>query len=360
MALSHEIGVIGGGSQSTGESDHAALDNLDFPSSNHTGFAPEEHTHEIEDVSGLETALGDIESALGGKEPTLTKGDLTATSPIVLSQTRQVIGGAAAISLEAAYTPRERLLAARTYYVRTDGNDSNTGLVDSAAGAFLTLQAAVNAYQSLDCNGYDVTIKVGDGTYTAGASVTSRVGTGNLNITGNTSTPANVVISTTNTPCVSVVGHPGGSYVIVDGFKVTSTAAQGLYCAVGSVLFFGRIEFGACAQHIFAAAYGTIVSNSVAYTISGNAGFHWYAATYAQIYVVGAFTITLSGTPAFPGYFAYSGTSVVEAHGMTFSGAATGAKYLANLTGVINTSGSGLNYFPGNSDGSTSTGGQYL
>jgi hypothetical protein len=39
-----------------------------------------------------------IQTQLNGKEPTLTKGDLTASGAISLDQTRQVIGGAAAIS----------------------------------------------------------------------------------------------------------------------------------------------------------------------------------------------------------------------------------------------------------------------
>ena len=39
-----------------------------------------------------------IQTQLNGKEPTLTKGNLTSTGAISLDQTRQVIGGAAAIS----------------------------------------------------------------------------------------------------------------------------------------------------------------------------------------------------------------------------------------------------------------------
>lgn len=60
---------------------------------------------------------------------------------------------------------REILLSDRTYYVRTDGNDANDGLTNTAGGAFATIQTAFQAVESLDCNGFIPTVKIGDGTY---------------------------------------------------------------------------------------------------------------------------------------------------------------------------------------------------
>ena len=80
-------------------------------------FALAVHGHAIADVTGLQAALDakaaashthavsevtGLQAALDAKEPALTKGNLTATSPISLSATRQVIGGAVAVSWDFA------------------------------------------------------------------------------------------------------------------------------------------------------------------------------------------------------------------------------------------------------------------
>ena len=77
---------------------------------------------------------------------------------------------------------------------------------------------------------------------------------------------------------------------------------------------------------------------------------------------VGA-TLTLIGTPS------YSVVAAADALGnisfpngfTTFAGTgATGQRYSATLNAVINTTGGGSTFFPGNSGGTTSTGGQYV
>jgi hypothetical protein len=61
---------------------------------------------------------------------------------------------------------RFRLTSDQTFYVRTDGSDSNNGQTDSAAGAFLTLTGAANYISKrVEPNGFRITVKIGAGSY---------------------------------------------------------------------------------------------------------------------------------------------------------------------------------------------------
>jgi hypothetical protein len=258
---------------------------------------------------------------------------------------------------------REVLTAARTYYVRTDGSDSNTGLADTAGGAFLTIQKAVDTVAALDISIYDVTIQVRSGTFTGAIAIDGPwIGSGDVALVGDTTTPGNVIISVAGN-CITVEAY---AHVSVRGFKLTSSAGdQGLiYCKDNATVNIdGKMEFGAANTfHLYCFTGGNI-NITADYTINGNAVGGFAADRGASINFSGTITATMSGTPAFSGaaHMRVAGTSVIEGlAGVTFSGAATGTRYDAQTNGVINTAGGGANYIPGNAAGSTATGGQYV
>ena len=108
------------------------------------------------------------------------------------------------------------------------------------------------------------------------------------------------------------------------------------------------------------AANGGVIEAGGNYTISGNAAVHWLAAQSGEILVAGA-TVTLSGTPAFSSAFASAnGLGDIVCPAITFSGSATGQRYIVASNAVVNTNGAGASYLPGNAAGSSSTGGQYI
>jgi hypothetical protein len=253
---------------------------------------------------------------------------------------------------------RFRLQATKNYYVRTDGNDANDGSANTAASAFLTIQKAIDSYQLLDCAGSDVNINVADGTYTGANTITSRVGGGGLNIIGNTGTPENVIINTTSANCFRIEGHPVNSSVVISGFKlITNTSGNCIYARSGSNVSIGNLEFSACAGNHIYIEYGARVGVFANYTISGNALKHIYASRSANFIQTSARTVTVSGTPAFSTAFASADAlSNLLWFNATFSGSATGARYLSETNSVINTNGGGANYFPGNAGGTATTG----
>lgn len=255
---------------------------------------------------------------------------------------------------------RERLTANRTYYVRTDGSDSNTGLANTSGGAFLTIQKAIDVFAyNIDCAGFAPTVQAGDGTYTGTIAMRPMVGATTLTIQGNSGTPSNVLISTTS--ATAITNQVPGTTLHVKDLKITTATAGNCMSTVGGIITFANIDFGAAANyHRYPTAGGRITATGN-YTISGGAQAH-LSANSGGINQTVSRTVTLTGTPNFSIAYAWMGTpAYIEDYSNTFSGSATGKRYSNSALSLINTNGGGANYLPGNVAGDTpTTGAQYI
>jgi hypothetical protein len=269
------------------------------------------------------------------------------------------------------YNPRWKLPSNLTLYVNgAAGSDGNDCLA-AASGACATIQAAYNLVAAnFDLSGHTVTINVADGTISpaSGASCLNIsapwTGGGAIVVNGNTTTPDNVVCSTTGN-----FGHgfqvsatlPGT--LTIQGFKIItagSAFSNSLYMSASGLLQFKSIDFGATATgHIYTDALGAAFVGGGANTISGNAGVSSMVANAGGNIKLQT-TITISGTPSVGFTFALATrTGVISADQATFVNPTnlSGASYSASLNGVIYTNGHCAS-LPGNGTGSTATGGQ--
>ena len=252
---------------------------------------------------------------------------------------------------------REKLTAARTYYVATTGSDANNGL--SAGSPFATIGKAASVItDALDLGGQTVTIQLADGTYASGLSLTgSWSGGGSVVLKGNAATPGNVVV---NGSFGVLVTAPLAGTLTVQDLKLVN-GAMGIYHAAPGLIRFTNVNFGACGQfHMQTDAPGAKLEATGNYAISGGALCHWLANGQGMILCAGK-TVTLTGTPAFGIVFAYATRlSQIQGFANTYAGTATGTRYLVDGNSLLFTNGGGPTALPGNTAGSTNTGGQYV
>ncbi|KAB2906623.1 MAG: hypothetical protein F9K35_00665 [Burkholderiaceae bacterium] len=255
---------------------------------------------------------------------------------------------------------REKLTAARTYYVRTDGNDSNTGLANTAGGAFATIQKAIDTVAALDLGVYDVTTRC-TGAFTASVTLKSLVGAGKHVIRGANDDTTTMTLTVAGAHCF-YLGDAGfsGTYQL-QYMKLSTTTSGNCISGAGGggIVLFGNIDFGACAGAHLQASQGQLVRVMAPYTISGSASSH--AGAYDTGFCrLSSFAVTLTGTPNFSSAFAAAGRGgILLAYGTSFSGTATGVRYSADSNSVIGT-GAGDTFLPGNAAGTKTNGGQYV
>jgi hypothetical protein len=247
-----------------------------------------------------------------------------------------------------------------TFYVRADGNDNNTGLEDSAAGAFRTITRAVNYASLIDRSTVWTIIKIGAGTF-AGVSIGAYSGfSGNMTFEGAGAGVTNVE---------AVAGVSAFSLVAcrVTIKNLSLVAAQGssnTYLVVADhncLLDMFDVTFGGNGVVPYVLLYsangGNIILGNI--TINGNFGYGLYATYYGRIYVASQRTTFVNA--ACQNYFinVLTNSAVAWANTtVTGSLAGSGGKYYAIGNSTISTGGAGASAIPGVNPGSLVSGGQ--
>jgi hypothetical protein len=245
---------------------------------------------------------------------------------------------------------------------------SATVVAGTNHGPWGTIQFGVNTLSGFSFGGQTVTLQLGTtGTYAGPVNIGVPLG-GTLVIQGNPSNQSSYTISgnPSSSGATGLVGINGGS-VQLSGLTLANAGSAGSANAIvaGANLEVDHITFAGSAadgNHLVASSSSLIIINS---------GCIWALGGISGIFcldggVVNQFAnATTSGTPAFSqafcvaencGIFSFGGSG-----GFTFTNTgATGPRFLASANGVINTNGSGVNYFPGSTAGTETNGGQYL
>jgi hypothetical protein len=261
---------------------------------------------------------------------------------------------------------RQLLLVGRAYYVRPDGNDANTGLADTPAAAFLTLQKAWDTVAALDLGTVNVQIKVADGTYTAGIVMNAMpVGGATIEIVGNLANPGNVHLSINGSAFIIKTLLP--CQMFVRGFKATLTGASRSFLvlqAPGTVTVENNIMGGSpgggysgfyqsdmAGGKVIIGIGNSIIAGGAAYAVANDGG---------RVLFYGV-NITLTGTPAFSWLFVGAfAMSKLGGSSVTFTGAATGVRYSVMGNSLIDTGSGGLaTYYPGSVAGTVEPGSIY-
>jgi hypothetical protein len=277
-------------------------------------------------------------------------------------------------ALRRLFVVRVLVTADMTLYVNpTTGNDANDGR--TAGTAFLTIQAAIDAvYSKYDWNGHRCNIQLAAGTYvqnTAGAWVAYFNGQPfnmplfGLQLLGNTAAPATVILQGNSANAIggnSCAVNLNGFTVKASGTSWTLGFVQGVGIGlnVGAWFYCANLRWDTCGMFDIRCDNGSVIAmltgTTFAFLGSGNYGI--YAGLGSLVWFPSC-ALTVGGWAKSIALF-QSDQGRIEAGGASFSGSATGPRYLANDCGVINTNGGGPTFFPGSSAGSVLTGGQYI
>ncbi|CEG09481.1 hypothetical protein BN961_02907 [Afipia felis] len=267
------------------------------------------------------------------------------------------------IDIQKNYAPaRGALTANRTYYVRTDGSDSNNGLANTSGGAFATIQKAIDVVYSLDLSIYNVTIQLADGTYSGSVAFRGPfIGKGSVTLSGNATTPTNVVISIPNS--YGAFRCQDNANVTLSNLRIApqaGTAAQNILIQNFAAVTIAGVDFAASGRaHIEALNFANVIFNGP-WTISGDAPVHISLDASSNATASSQGVTASGGTRSFSDCFLKANNrSGALIYSLSKTGTFSGVKWRASLNSTINSVGASADTaLPGSSNGVATTGGQ--
>jgi hypothetical protein len=231
---------------------------------------------------------------------------------------------------------REVLTANRTYYVRTDGNDNNNGLSNTAGGAFRTIQKAIDVVASLDIAIYNVIIELINGDYTDQniLVIQTPIGSGQVTITGNISDKTLVQI-----PQVSMVNSSFLKYTISNVYINVSNNNTAL-TVDNATLTVNNCRIKNISTSGFSAKIRSDNKANILFTgpveIEGNTtgGYCFFLFGHGYISLINKI-ITMIGNPSLTNVYYVAGLSFCELGGSSISGSYSGTLYTKEGGGII-------------------------
>ncbi|MEP9376217.1 hypothetical protein ABLE91_05865 [Aquabacter sp. CN5-332] len=296
---------------------------------------------------------------------TLRGADVELGDLVVDSITTLICTGTAWIFTGIAYSEVPRIAPSGVVlWVRTDGSDNNDGLTNSASGAFATVMGAITkglARYSLP-PGQTALIRLGiPGTYAAPGSL-PYVGAP-LEIRGDAAAQASYVLS--GAGAGSGVIAVGVGQLSLTGLTITNTgtishsvnADNSGYVLLTNVTFLTSVT---TTFALMAATGSGVIRMGAGCIVNASAGYLWLAG--GGTIVMGA-NLALQSTPNYTTATAQAldGGKILRGSPATaFTGTgALGLRYNAQMNGIIDMLFGGASFIPGNSAGTTATGGQY-
>lgn len=268
--------------------------------------------------------------------------------------------GARARPRKVAPNIRTRLTRATTFYIdNVKGNNNNNGL--SPGRAFRSIQSALNAFATnYDQNGQIVLFQLTSGqTYTEAIVLPPYFSS----VSGNTNVPTIIGDATSIATAANYIVNGNGGIAFlgvntitpwtIKGLSMASTGSICVEADINSTINVHTVRFSSATIHM-ATLYGGSLEVLGPYAIDAGAVTHIQANNRGMWLIQPGNTVTLNSTPAFSNAFVQvTDDGVVVGIGTTFSGNATGTRWLRDTRSTLSSSVAPDSFWPGNANGAT-------